>query len=81
MGYYLGGTYIYYRERKTYNERKKKLKYKMTVIIADTNAPQRMTSDIVKKLNASFEHVPKQYGDGYYVIISGDMFCRQVIDL
>ena len=57
------------------------MKYNMTVIIADPNTPEGMTSDIVMKLNASFVHDTEQYGNGHYVSISGGEFYRQVIDL
>lgn len=58
-----------------------KMKYKMTLIIADPNTPEGMTSDILMKLEALFVHDTEGCGNGHYLILSsGDLYLK-FIDL
>lgn len=43
------------------------MKYTMTVTIADPQTPDGMTSDILLKVDCTFDHDPNQYGNGYFL--------------
>lgn len=57
------------------------MKYKMYVKITDPNTEKGMTSELFFKLDCNFIYDPKDYGNGYYVSISGKEFYKKVIDL
>lgn len=55
------------------------MKYTMTVKIADPNTPNGMVSGIVLKLTCTFAHDPKQYGNGYALLIdNGEGFGNRI---
>lgn len=55
--------------------------YKMKVTIIDPNAKEGVESCLYFDLDCNFVYDSEQYGNGYYVSISGKGFYRQVIDL
>lgn len=52
------------------------MKYKMVVDITDPNTPKGMFSGLRLKLECNFIHNPNNYGNGFYLFISGEDFHR-----
>lgn len=59
------------------------MKYLMNVTIANPDTPKGMSSDLLLKIECSFAHDPKQYGNGHYVALKNRNlpFGEEVIDL
>lgn len=57
------------------------MNYRMKVIIADPEATKEMTSELYFDLTCSFTYDGEQYGNGHYVLIKGEKFYKQIIDL
>lgn len=57
------------------------MEYSMRLVITDPNTDKGMTSSLYFELKCSFVRDPEQYGNGYFVSISGREFYRQIIDL
>lgn len=57
------------------------MKYTMNVVIADPETPEGMISDLLMILSCNFVYDSEQYGNGYYVKISGKEGFSNIIDL
>ena len=57
------------------------MKYTMKVKITDPKTPAGMMSEIFFNLECEFFCKEGDYGNGYYVAISGEHFAEQYIDL
>ena len=55
--------------------------YKMKVIIEDPNTEEGMSSGLFFTLNCDFCYDEEQYGNGYYVSISGKDFSPEYLDI
>lgn len=57
------------------------MNYTMKVLLTDPETPKEMYSGLFLNLSCSFAYDENQYGNGHYVSIKGNDFCRVVIDL
>ena len=57
------------------------MEYRMRVVIEDPNVEPGMVAELLFDLDRNFNHHPTQYGNGYYLSISGKGFGKQIVDL
>ena len=57
------------------------MEYQMRVVIEDHNVEPGIVAERIFDLDCNFNHHPNQYGNGYYLSISGKDFYEQIIDL